>query len=241
MPRATVLTVAAALLALAAPHAASAKAAPKCPARAGTLGHDSYGRAWHARGSLYACTTVYGRRPRAIRMGPYRAGMKLAWHEGELAWSLPSKVGGKVVDRLYAGNAEDGSHWLLGPRAFPASAAGEAHEARVQRVFSYDAAAAWVTTGGAVVFAVRDPQDEPTAIGALPNPPRASSHMVLLGAWPGGNPTDLGRTARLEISGEDGDECGGAQTYAFTIVPDAATGARVGVTWDGGWTRPYCG
>jgi hypothetical protein len=243
MLRSTALSVAAAAgVALAAPHAASAKAAPKCPARSGTLAHDSYGRVWHSGASLYACTTVYGRGPRALRVGPYRPGIKVAWDGSHVVWSLPFKAGGKVVgDRLYAADGQNGQRWLLGPRAVPGSSAAPAREARVQRVFAWGATAAWVTKDGAVVFALREPEDDPVAVGTLPAAPVASQHLTLVGTWPSANPTDLGRTVKLAASGGDGDECGGSEDYALTLLPDAGSGARVGVSWFGGWSRPYCG
>jgi hypothetical protein len=241
-PTALALAAAALLAAAAAPQAASAKAAPACPAKKGTLAHDSYGRVWHAGSSLYACTTVYGRAPRARRVGPYRPGIKVAWDGSHVVWSVPHQVGGKVVgDRLYAADGQDGRRWLLGPRAIPASASGPAREARVQRVFGWGATAAWVTKDGAVVFALRSPEDDPVAVGTLPMAPTAAQHLTLVGAWPGANPTELGRTVKLDASGGDGDECGGSEDYRLTLVPDAASGARVGVSWFGGWSRPYCG
>jgi len=230
---APVLLAAAALLL---PAAAQAKAGPTCPAKAGTLFHDSYGRAWHAKGSLYSCTTVYGHK-RVVRLGPWRSGAKLAWTATHAAWSVPLIRAGKVVgDRLYAGSTEDGRRWLVGTRALGAA------EARVQRVFAWDATAAWVTTAGAVVFALQDPQDAPTAIGTLPSAPTARSHLTVVGTWATPSATELGRTIKIDSVNEDGDECGGAADYRLTLAPDAtAPATRVGVSWPGGWSRPFCG
>jgi hypothetical protein len=237
------LPVLAALSILALPHAAEAKPSSRsCPSKAGTLAKDRLGRVWHQGSSLYACTTVYGRAPRSVRLGPWRAGTKLAWSGSDAVWSVPLTRGGKVVgDRLYAADAEDGRRWLLGPRAVPATATAAAREARVQRVFAWGATAAWVTRDGAVVFALRSPADVPVAEGALPAAPVASKKLTLVGTWPEVGPTDLGRTVEIDASGGDGDECGGSQQYRLTLVPDAASGARVGVRWFGGWSRPYCG
>jgi hypothetical protein len=222
-------TVAAALLA-AVPAAASAKA-PACPAKAGTLFHSSYGRAWHASGSLYSCTTVYGHR-RVVRLGPWKSGSKLAWEPTHAVWSVTGARG----DRIWAGSTENGRRWLLGTRALGAA------EARVQRLFVYDSTAAWVTKAGAVVFALEQPQADPEAIGTLPSAPAARSHLAVAGTFAALSPTDLGRTVKLDSTGEDGDECGGAADYRVTFAPDpAAPSTRVGITWNGGWTRPFCG
>jgi hypothetical protein len=236
---ALVLTVLAALLVPGA--AAQAKSSPTCPPKAGTLFHNSYGGAWHAKGSLYSCTTVYGHK-RVVRLGPWKTGGKLAWTATHAAWSVPLVRAGVRSDRIYAGSTEDGRRWLLGTRAIPAGAAGPAGGARVQRMFAWDATAAWVTTDGRVVFALQDPQDAPAAIGTLPAAPSADHHLALVGAWPAANPTDLGRTIAIDSANEDGDECGGAADYRLTLAPDpAAPDQRVGVTWPGGWSRPFCG
>ncbi|WCB93704.1 hypothetical protein DSM104299_02420 [Baekduia alba] len=215
---------------------AQAKAAPKCPAKPLTLYHDSYGRAWHTNGSLYSCTTVYAHK-RVVRLGPWKTGGKLAWTATHAAWSVPLTRDGHVVgDRIYAGSTEDGRRWLLGTRALGAA------EARIQRIFAWDATAAWVTKDGAVVFALQDPEDAPTAIGTLPTPPVARSHLTVVGAWTAQTPTDLGRTVQIDSTDEDGDECGGAADYRLTLAPDpTAPTTRVGVTWPGGWSRPFCG
>jgi hypothetical protein len=245
MPRFTVLAAAllvCAILVPAAPHAASATTAPKCPATRGTLAKDSYGRVWHRGASLYGCTTVYGRAPHARRLGPWKPGTKVAWDGSDAVFSVPLTRGGTVVgDRLYAADAQDGRRWLLGTRAVPATAATAAREARVQRVFARGATAGWVTKDGAVVFALRSPEDAPAAEGALGAAPFADGRLTLVGTWPAVTPTDLGRTVRLDSAGGDGDECGGSEEYRLTLVPDAASGARVGVRWFGGWSRPFCG
>lgn len=226
------------VLALASPdaHAASSKT---CPARLHTLAKTTVGRAWTAKGSLYACTTVYGRKPNAVRLGPWRTGGKLAWDGSDAVWSAPLTRGGKVVgDRVYAADAEDGSRWLLGARA------GVSREARTQRLFASGTTGGWVTKDGTVVFAQRSPQEAPKAIGVLPVAPVVSGKLVVVGAWPGVSPTELGRTVKLDVTPDsgDGDECGGAEEYRMTLVPDATGGGtRVGVAWWGSWERPFCG
>ncbi|HET6508578.1 MAG TPA: hypothetical protein VFG42_17430 [Baekduia sp.] len=224
------------LLALVAPS--SRAAAPKsCPARAHTLAQTTVGRVWTAKGALYACTTVYGRKPNAVRLGPWRGGGKVAWDGSDAVWSVPLTRGGRVVgDRVYAADAEDGSRWLAGARA------GIAAEARTQRMFAWGTTGGWVTRNGSVVFAQRSPQEPPKAVGTLPAAPVAAGKLVLVGAWPDASPTALGQTVKLDTTGDgDGDECGGSEEYRLTLVPDASGGARVGVTWWGAWERPFCG
>lgn len=239
------IALAAALLTSAALGAAApAQAAPakQCPAKKGTLAKDSRGRVWHQGASLYACTTVYGRAPRAVRLGPWKAGTKVAWDDSDAVFSVPLTRRGTVVgDRVYAADAQDGRRWLLGTRAVPKTATTAAREARVQRVFAWGATAAWVTKDGAVVFALRSPEDAPAAEGALPAAPVADGKLALVGTWTGISPTDLGRSLKIDASGGDGDECGGSEEYRLTLVPDAGSGVRVGVRWFGGWSRPYCG
>lgn len=238
-PLAAVSIVIGVLLALLVPSArAEAASAKACPARAHTLAKTSAGRVWTTHGSLYACTTVYGRRPNAVRLGPWRTGGKVAWDGSDAVWSVPLTRSGHVVgDRVYAADAEDGSRWLVGTRALPG------REARTQRLFAWGTTGGWVTRDGSVVFAQRSPQQAPEAVGTLPGgTPVASGKLVLLGAWSGVSPTDLGRTVKLDTTGDgDGDECGGSEQYRMTVVPDAVSGARVGVTWWGSWERPFCG
>lgn len=228
--RSTLLTAAVAALALLPAGSAAAKT-PTCPAKAGTLSHSSYGRAWHKHGSLYSCTTVYGHK-RVVRLGPWKSGGKLVWQPTHAVWTVPGAAG----DRVWAASTEDGRRWLLGTRALGGA------EARVQRLFAYDVAAAWVTKAGAVVFALEQPQADPEAIGTLPAPPAARSHLTVAGTFTALSPTDLGRTVVLDSTGEDGDECGGAADYRITFAPDpAAPATRAGLSWNGAWERPFCG
>ena len=202
------LLAAAALLAV--PAGPPSARAPTCPAKAGTLFHSSYGRAWHARGSLYSCTTVYGHK-RVVRLGPWKSGSKLAWEPTHAAWSVPAARG----DRIWAGSTENGKRWLLGTRALGAA------EARVQRLFVYDSTAAWVTKAGAVVFALEQPQADPEAIGTLPSAPAARSHLAVAGTFDRRcrRPTSAARSGSTPPN-EDGDECGGAADYRVTFAPD---------------------
>jgi hypothetical protein len=229
------LATAAAVLA---PTTAGA-ATRSCPAKLHTLAKTSQGRVWQANGSLYGCTTVYGRKPTTRRLGPWRTGGKVAWEGSDAVWSVPLTRSGKVVgDRIYAADAEDGSRWLLGARALPAA------EARTQRLFAWGTTGGWVTKDGSVVFAQRSPQEAPKAIGTLPAPPAAVGKLVLVGRWTSATPTDLGRTVKIDTTPGvgDGDECGGADEYRLTLAPDGPGGSeRVGVSWWGSWERPFCG
>jgi len=236
------LTLVLAAVALTVPTAAHAKTYANCPARSGTLAKDGFGRVWHTKATLYGCTTAYGRRPRTRRLGPWKPGTKVAWDGTQAVWTVPLVRAGVRSDRLYAASAQDGGRWLVGTRALPATATAAAAEARVQRVFSYDVTAGWVTTGGAVVFAQESPEAAPEAIGTLPAAPSADHHLTLVGTWPGVRPATLAAGVRLDAEDGDGDECGGSAGYRLTLAPDvAAPTARVGVRWWGGWSRPFCG
>jgi hypothetical protein len=229
-----------ALSAPAGAHAATKDRA--CPAKRGTLATSGLGRVWHTKATLYGCTTVYGRRPHTVRLGPWKPGTKVAWDGSQAVWTVALTRDGVRSDRVYAADAQDGHRWLVGTRALPASASGPAGEARVRRVFSYDVTAGWVTTDGAVVFAQRSPQEAPQAIGTLPAAPTADHHLVLVGRWPDAGAAALAATVKLDAADGDGDECGGSAGYRLTLAPDAAApGTRVGVQWWGGWERPDCG
>jgi hypothetical protein len=218
----------------------AAQAAKSCPQKQGTLAHDRFGRVWHAGHSLYACTTVYGRAPRTRRLGPYASGTKVAWDGSSAAWTVPLTRNGVRSDRAWVASAEDGKRWLLGTRLLPATATTAAAEARIQRLFVFGESAGWVTREGSVVLAVHSPQDTPQAFGTLPTAPQADHKLVLVGAWPTTAAGTLAATVQLGAFDGDGDECGGSETYRLTATP-AGSAERIGVTWTGGWERPFCG
>lgn len=63
-------------------------------------------------------------------------------------------------------------------------------------------------------------------------------------AWDGSDAVWSVRLTRGHVSADRiyaADECGGSEDYRMTVVPDAASGARVGISWFGGWSRPFCG
>jgi len=221
------------------PAAAQAHAKP-CPSKRGTLAHDAFGRVWHAGHSLYACTTVYGRAPRARRLGPYAPGTKVAWDGSSAAWSVPLVRHHVRSDRAWVASAEDGRRWLLGTRLLPATADTPAAEARVQRLLVFGESAGWVTRDGAIVLAVHAPEDAPQALGETSFAPRADHRLVLAGRWPSADPARLAAAVHLDAFGGEGDECGGSETYRLAVTFGGAT-SPIGVTWLGGWERPFCG
>jgi hypothetical protein len=238
LPRLALVLAALAVL-VATPQAAQARS---CPAEKGTLAHDRLGRVWHAGHSLYACTTVYGRAPRSRRLGPWARGTKVAWDGSSAAWSVPLTRNGVRSDRAWVASAEDGKRWLLGTRLIPATASTSAAEARVQRLFVFGESAGWVTQDGSVVLAVHSPEDAPAPFGTLPTAPTADHELVLVGRWPSAGAAALAATAQLGAFDGDGDECGGSESYRLTVIPDASASATpIGVSWFGGWERPFCG
>jgi hypothetical protein len=222
------------------PGAAQARTSHDCPKRAGTLSVKPLGRAWHQAGSLYACTTVYGRAPRLRRLGPWKPGTTVVFDGVDAVWTVPLVRAGVRSDRVWAASAQTGRRWLSGTRLIPASAGAPAGEARVQRLLGRDEGAAWVTRSGQVVLALHAPESDPEAVGALPAPLQADRALLLIGTWPAAAPDALAASARLEELEGDGDECGGVNPYRLTVQPDAA-GPRVGALWSGGWSRPDCG
>jgi hypothetical protein len=234
------LPAAAATLAVAALAPAVADAAtPTCAAKPHTVVHNSYGRAWVSGMGLYACTTVYGEK-RTVRVGPWRGSTGKVRFDGvTVLWTVPLVRDGRRSDRVWAASAQSGRHWLAGTRLVFATGGQPAREGRVRKLILRDHAAAWITTAGDAVLALDDPQDAPTARGALPTAPVANHQVVLLGTWPGQSAT-LATTAALDEGDGDGDECGGVNPYTFTVQPAGAT-ASLGVQWTGGWSRPFCG
>ena len=234
------LAVCALLSALAAPAAAQARTSRDCPAHRGTLATAPLGRVWHHGGALYGCTTVYGVRPRTVRLGPWTTGTKVAFDGVGVAWTVRRTTGGQTVDRAWSASAQTGRRWLLGTPLVPAAGATPGREARIQRIVLTDAGVAWVTRTSDVVLALHEPSDTPTAIGTLPAPLQPAKLLLLVGGWPAVPAAALAASAKLEELPGDGDECGGANDYRLTVTPDPAAPA-VGAVWNGYWTRPHCG
>ena len=92
------------------------------------------------------------------------------------------------------------------------------------------------------MLAVHSPEDAPAPFGTLPAVPTADHKLVLVGRWPAASAATLAATAQLGAFDGDGDECGGSESYRLTVVPDATTSTpRLGISWLGGWERPFCG
>lgn len=217
-----------------------ASAAADCPAQKGTIVKDAIGRVFHRGTRLYACTTVYAHAPRSRYMGPWSPGTKVSFDGVNLAWTVRVTAQGRRSDRVWAGSADTGRRWMLGQKPNPGGADLAAREDTVRAIVANDRGIAWVTRGGAVVGALEEPADDTvTAIGALPAPPSVlQKRLALVGTWPGQGAL-LAETLELQETGGDGDECGGVNTYALTVRPDAAQPAA-GVAWDGYWTSTNC-
>jgi hypothetical protein len=226
------------LLVAAAPAGAASKS---CPAKAGTLAKDphGFGRVWHKGASLYACTTVYGHRPRARRMGPYKPGTKVAFDGVNLAWTVPLTRAGVRSDRAWAGSADTGKRWLDGKRLVAASGDQPEREARVQRIVVEDRGAAWVTRTGEVTLALQFPETEPKAIGTLPAPLKADGKRLLVGGFGAAAATQLASSLKLAEGDGDGDECGGTNPYTLTFQSTPG-GPMLGAEWWGGWVSTNC-
>lgn len=229
------------LAAAPAPASAASKRATDCPVTRGTLAVSphGFGRVWHQGTSLYACTTVYGHRPRARRMGPWAPGTRVSFDGVDLAWTVPMVIDGRGTDRVWAGNADSGKRWMLAQKPNPGGATKPSREGRVQRIVAVDRSVAWVTKGGAVVGALEEVAGTPAVVGPLPGAPVVQKNLVLMGTWPAASAAALGATLKIAEEDGDGDECGGVNPYVMTVRPDPAT-PPAGVRWDGYWTSTNC-
>lgn len=236
--------LAALTLGVAIPAVASAQSGDHCPARTGTVATDRLGNVWHKGGSLYACTVVYGTKPRAVRVGRWAPQTRVDFDGVTVVWTTPLTRDGVRSDRVSAADVQAGRRWMTSRRLLPAGDGTPSREARIQRVIAAFAGVGWVTRSGDVVLALQQPVDAPVAVGALPAPPVARDDLTLVGTWtpPAGvtSAKALADTARIDIGDGEGDECGGTDPYTMTVVPDAAAPA-VGVTWPGAWERGDCG
>lgn len=219
--------------------ATAAAASRECPARKGTLAADSMGQVWHQRDSLYACTTIYGHRPRARRIGKWAAGTKVAFDGVNVVWTNPLVRNGVRSDRISAANADDGKRWTTGKLLVPAAGGSAEREARVERLWVRDRGAAWVTRTGEVGMALQDPQDAPKPLGALPGPVEPDGQRLLVGAFGEGSVPHLRGSLTLEELPGEGDECGAVNPYRLTFRPGPSD-PEMGVEWSGGWTSTNC-
>ncbi|HEX6389995.1 MAG TPA: hypothetical protein VFZ89_11120, partial [Solirubrobacteraceae bacterium] len=232
----TVTAIAAgALLAGAAP----AGAAQSCPAKNGTLAKNSFGRVWHKGASLYACTTVYGHRPRARRMGPYKPQTRVAFDGVNVAWTTPLTRDGVRSDRAWAGSADTGRRWMDGKRLIPASGDQPEREARIKRILVEDRGVAWLTRTGDVTMALQFPETDPQAIGTLPAPLKPDGQRLLVGSFGETAVAQIAATLKLTEGDGEGDECGGVNPYRLTFQASGG-GPVLGAEWWGGWVSTNC-
>jgi hypothetical protein len=236
-------TLAAVVLAFAVPASASASASASkdCPPHRGTIAKKFGGVVWHSGTSLFACTVVYGQKPHTVRLGPWSPKSRVDFDGMTAAWTTPLVRDGVRSDRAWLATADGpGKRWIGGARLIPASAAGPAREARIQRIVIRDQGAAWVTRTGEVVLALAEPAgSEPAPLGGLATTLKPSERYLFVGAFPGVRASELAKTLTLKEESGDGDECGGVNPYLVTVQPDAG-GTPVGASWDGYWNRLSC-
>jgi hypothetical protein len=257
------LLVALAIAAGAATAAAPAEAAT-CAHHAHELKRKASGVLWTSAGSLYVCTAYYDDPPTSKKLGPWTKKSQYSFDGSSVAWTVQVNTGdGFIEDRVYAANGPFGT-WLKGVK--PATGLAGVLDTGVQKIVVSGTAAGWVTTQGEVLFSVITPEgDDPEAIGAgtpgaaAPVVPgvtdspdlsaedllsykqglfsslKPTGHRLLVGRWTALDPKALASTLRVKYKDGDGDECGGGSTYELTVRPVAGE-ARVGASWDTGWT-----
>jgi hypothetical protein len=225
------------LVASAAPAVASASG--RCPARTGELAHvgNGFGRVWHRGSTLYACTTVYGHRPKAKYVGTWTPTTKVAFDGVNLAWSVRRRTATRSLDRVYATNVDSATRWMSGQQANPGAPGATDRDRRVQRIVVTDQSVAWVTQSGDVVAALRAPAGPPEPIGTFPGPLTVLGQRLLpLGTYTDVPAAVLAATLSVKELPGEGDECGGGNPYRITFRPGGAGTAVLGARWDGYWT-----
>ncbi len=244
LPRPSLLVLPALLAALVyvlfAPPAAHARSSDDCARRRGTIAVAPLGRVWHRGATLYACTSVYDIRPRAVRIGRWSRATRVAFDGVSVAWTDRRTIAGARADRVWVADLQDRRRWLPGVRALPAAGATPAAEDRVRWLSVYDAGVAWITVTGDLVLGLHDPGDAPKPVGPLPGALQPSGRLLRVGRWSTPSPAQLAASAQFTETALDGDECGGIGDYRLTIAPGAPD-ARAGVVWSGYWSRPNCG
>lgn len=200
---------------------------------------------------LYGCTSFYDLAPHDEKLGPWSPQSKVVFTGSTALWTV--RAGGK--DRVWAADAttENGA-WVRGARP----AIGDGADDAVLTLKAYGDAAAWITTKGTVVMAVKSPNDdEPSPIGAgslgalaptapsptapkpqglAVDPVKPQANRVVVGRWGGLDvPTLAGTLSVTEGSGGDGDECGGVDQYVATVKPVDGQ-AAVGLSWLSSWS-----
>jgi hypothetical protein len=222
----------------ASPAPAPAAKSYDCPATKGTIAKRALGRVWHRGTTLYGCTTVYGHRPKAKRLGPWTPTTRVAFDGVDVAWTVRRTVGYRRIDRIWAANVDSGRRWMRGYVLVPRTPSSEPREERAQSIALRDRGVAWVTQAGDVALALESPQDEPEAIGAA-GALKPSGRYVLLGSFTTLSARALAATLALKELPGDGDECGAVNPYELTVQPDASQ-PPLGVRWSGYWQSTRC-
>lgn len=219
----------------------SASAAASCPPRKGTLAKVSDARVWHQGTSLYACTTSYGVKPKARRIGPWTPKTRVAFDGTNVAWTTQVKRGGKTVDRVWASDVLRDGRWLGGRQALPKAAPGGSRgEARVLRIRIEGGVAGWMTDGGTVVMAARSADDTPERIGGGTLAGPVDDDYVRIEQVARTAASDLAPTLKLASGSGEGDECGGSAPYELTVSSGPNLTPR-GARWYAGYLgAPAC-
>jgi len=244
-----------AALALASPLAATTAAQakdPVCKHQAQELVRKAGGVVYRKSASLFACTAYYGDPVKIHRLGPWSSGFSKINFDGSTAvWTVAGPAfEGVPAARVWAANASSGKAWIKGVR--PALQPVEDTDNSVVTLKANGQAVAWVTSGGALMMGVEQPDGSPAdPIGAgtpaaslpaslgvaqgLATPLAPKGHRLLVGRWNNLTPAALGATLKLTAGEGDGDECGGAGPWNLTVTP-IADQPVVGATWQSGWT-----
>lgn len=237
----TASRIAAACLAAAALTATGADAAraadPYCARQRGEIAGNKYARVWHSGRSLRGCSRYGGERRIIRRLGPWAPGSKVVLDGRSVAWTVPLTRDGVRSDRVWHSEIQ-GGRTLAGALAVPARGAEPEREARVQRLVVVFQTVGWTTTTGDVAMSLPEAGDTPSAIGALPEAPRAVGDRLRVASLPDVDPVALGASLRLEAQDGDGDDCASVTPYELTVDP--GTGKRIGVNWADYVVRPEC-
>jgi len=234
--RPAVVSLAAAALVATGTDAARA-ADPHCARQRGEIAGDKYARVWHSGRSLYGCSRYGGERRIIRRVGPWAPGSKVVLNGRSVAWTVPLSRGSVRSDRVWQGEIQ-GGRTLAGALAVPARGAEGEREARVQRLVIVNRTVGWTTTTGDVAMSVPESNNDPSAVGALPDAPRAVGDRLRVASLPDADPVALGASLKLAGDGGSGDDC--ASTTAYRLTFDPGTGPRIGVDWSDSLVREGC-
>jgi len=249
------LAGATAALAIASPLAATTAAQakdPVCAKPAHQIAHKSGSYLYRKSASLFACTAFYGDPVKIHRLGPWSSGFSKVNFDGSTAvWTVAGPAfEGVPAARVWAANAASGKAWIKGVR--PSLQPVEDTDNSVVTLKASGQAVAWVSSGGAVMMGVEEPDGSPadavgsgTAAASLPavlgtpqgltSPLLPNGHRLLVGRWNNITSQALGATLTITEGQGDGDECGGAAPWSVTVKP-IADQPVVGATMQSGWT-----